>query len=83
MGKSLEELGVDTKCAFMPKSNVTCLMKSGAKIETATPLTTEDLIILWGSKKRTIKIPADGNSYIVINKRHVDYAKFNAITNNR
>lgn len=48
-------------------------MKSGAQIRVVTPLSPEDVMTLWNTKKRVMKIPTGDHSYAVIKKRGVDF----------
>ena len=73
MTAALDELGVNTEGALTPVSNVVCIMKSGAQIRIVTPLSPEDVMTLWNTKKRAMKIPAGDHSYAVIKKRSVDF----------
>lgn len=73
MSQSLEELGVNTEGALIPVTNVICIMKSGAKVGVYTPLSPKDVMTLWNTKKRTMKIPTGENSYAVIKKQCVDF----------
>lgn len=73
MTAALDELGVNTEGALTPVSNVVCIMKSGAEIRIATPLSPEDVMSLWNTRKRIMKIPAGDRSYAVIKKRDVDF----------
>lgn len=69
---SLEELDVTTIGAMEPKTNVVFIMKSGGQIGVSTPLSPEDIMMLWNTKKLTLKIPTAGDhSYLVVKKRHV------------
>lgn len=73
MSYSLEELGISTDEVLEPTTDVVCIMRSGERVRISTPLSPEDVMTLWNTRKGTMKIPAGDRSYVVIKKKHVDY----------
>lgn len=72
--EDLKQLGVDlSDVSFAPKTNIVCIMRSGAKIHIVTPLTVSDFASLWNSRKRRIKIITGKDGFATIDKKRVDF----------
>lgn len=81
MTKTLNEIGVNTEGLLAPVTNVDCLLQSGAQMRFGTPLSPEDVMTLWNSKSKAMKIPAEGeHAYAVIKKRNVDCLRVSLLT---
>lgn len=80
---NLENIEVDTSdISFPHTTHIVFIMKSGARIGIATPLSASDFMKIWDTKKGRIKIVTGKDSFACIVKRNVDFFRiFPAINN--
>ena len=70
--ENLEKLNVNLgKVVLEQRTDITFIMKSGAKFCISTPLSITDFTKIWGSPKRKIKIATGVFDYVFIDKKHV------------
>lgn len=55
-----------------PKTMISIVLKSGVNYNFKSPLTSADFTRIWDSKFFKVKILADEDSLIIINKKDVD-----------